>query len=73
MTLRTATSSESELGQSQPVEAAQPAEAQPTLAWRILNLWLLPHLQSFVLPQDSYQESAWKFQEAIGLVFITLQ
>lgn len=54
---RTATSTESELGQSQP------AEAQPVQVWRILGLWLLPYLQYFILlPQDSQQECAQKFR-----------
>ena len=66
---RTATSTKSKLGQSQPVEA-QPAEAQSTQPWGILGLWLLPCLRHFVLlPQVSQQKCAWRFQ-AVDLMFI---
>ena len=68
---RTATSTKSKLGQSQPVEA-QPAEAQPTQPWGILGLWLLPCLRHFVLlPQVSQQKCAWRFQ-AVDLMYIYL-
>lgn len=55
--LRTATFSESELGQSQPVEVP------PAQAGQVLGLWLLSHLQySGLLPRDSQQKCAQKFR-----------
>ena len=61
---RTATSTKSKLGQSQP------AEAQPTQPWGAPGLWLLPCLRHFVvLPQGSQQKCAWRFQ-AVELMFI---